>query len=472
MKLFNPILYLLVSITFITACKKKTKTEKYANNNSTTSCLASSSWFHIDPTTGKRKTPAPQEGKASVFGDNFSVSNCDFHQWSWQKFLWLTNDVSGEPLFMKKLIQVNSHNTPITGPEITLSSKDNIQATGDILRSNKSFSTDNNSYDVYYSIHVNDSLHNTILKYYKMPGSTYTDATFPVGSLELKVAWVNAKAIKDTSNYFLTNVNLNGVPNTKMALLGMHVVGVVYNHPEFIWATFEHDDLAPYFDWKTTTTSSDAPVTSMTNKLLFKQNDTATIANLASHYNDPSKDSSNVFAVNRYGVPRKVKTASSESPFLTTSQDGAENYNNIDSINKSVKSKLKDIWGNYFYNGSIWIDTELHEYPKGQAKLLNKLGDNLYESSPGKLTRGSVAAYNITMETFEQLGFNSPPLTAIHQQSAATVGNCFSCHSSNDSPLTISHLFKGAVSKHNGLSIEETKQTRINETLDFIKNMK
>jgi len=28
----------------------------------------------------------------------------------------------------------------------------------------------------------------------------------------------------------------------KMALVGMHVVGVVEHHPEFVWATFEHVD--------------------------------------------------------------------------------------------------------------------------------------------------------------------------------------------------------------------------------------
>ncbi|CAM1364027.1 hypothetical protein [Tenacibaculum xiamenense] len=464
---------ILMLLTLVSC--KETKNEKatvkeelatYAKQKISTKCLADSVWFATNPTTGKRKTPAPKEDISSVFGNNETVSNCDFHQWSWQKFLWLTNDVSGEPLFMKNLIQVDNQNTPVAevgSSKIILSAKENRQATGDILRSNSAFSKDNTSYDVYYSIHVDSTLYNSINKYAKMDKNQYVDVSFPVGALELKVAWVDAKAIKDTSSYFLTNASIAG-KDTQVALLGMHVVGIVYNHPEFVWATFEHDDLVPYYDWEKTTTS-DIPVTSETNKLFFNKNATATIANLASHYKDPSKDSLNVFAVNKYGVPRQAKNT-----FLDTSQKGAENYNNIDEINKSVKSQLNDIWNNYFYNGSIWVDTEGYKYPTEQAQLLNTLGDTLSNSAPGKLTRGSVAAYNITMETYEQLGF-SPP-AHIYQQSVATLGNCFSCHSSDNSPLTLSHVFNGAVLKAKNKTKEETKQKHLNEIVEFIKKLK
>ncbi|WP_442267033.1 hypothetical protein ACSIGC_04865 [Tenacibaculum sp. ZS6-P6] len=478
MKLLKLIFTFLIGVLSIISCKKEKKEIKkiekeivtYIKNEIEDLCTAKSSWFTIDPTTGKRKTKAPEEGQSSVFGNNKTVSNCDFHQWSWQKFLWLTNDINGKPLFMRELTQVDSHNVPVTQPEgqdkIILTAQENLQATGDILKSNKAFSTDNTSYDVYYSIHVNDTLYKNIEHYAKMEASKYVDATFPVSSLELKVAWVDAKAIKDTSSYFLTDAVING-NDTQIALLGMHVVGVVYNHPEFIWATFEHDDLAPYYDWKATTTS-DVPVTSATNKLFFNKDATGTIDNLASHFNDPSKDNPNVFAVNKYGVPRQAGNT-----FLATSQDGKQNFDNIEIINESVKLQLKDVWNNYFYNGSIWIDTEGYKYPTEQAKLLNTLGNNLSNSAPGKLTRGSVAAYNITMETYEQLGFVPPK--AIHEQSVKTMGNCFSCHSSNGSsgsPLNISHIFNGAVDRNNKLSKKQTKQKHLNEILNIVKKMK
>jgi hypothetical protein len=467
----------LISITAliiltIVSCKKKngekTTTKKelatHAKQKVNAKCLADSSWFAINPTTGKRKTPAPKEDNTSVFGNNATVSNCDFHQWSWQKFLWLTTEnASSEPFFMTDLIQVDNQNKSVADPgssKIILSASENLQATGDILRSNSAFSKNVTSYDVYYSIHVDSTLFKSINKYAKMDPSKYVDATFPVGALELKVAWVDANAIKDTGSYFVTNASIAG-KDTQIALLGMHVVGIVYNHPEFVWATFEHDDLVPYYDWKATTTS-DVPVTSTTNKLFFNKNATGTIANLASK---GSNDNPNVFAVNKYGVPRQAQNA-----FLATSQSEPENYNNIEEINKNVKSQLTDVWNNYFYNGSIWIKTEHHSYPIGQAQLLNSLAGNLSKSEPGKLTRGSVAAYNITMETYEQLGFVPP--AHIYQQSTATMGNCFSCHSSNGSPLNISHVFNGAVDRFNNKTNKQTKQKHLNEITEFIKNMK
>lgn len=468
----NLISLIALIILTIVSCKKKngekttTKEElaTYTKQKVNATCLADPSWFAINSTTGKRKTPGPKEDNTSVFGNNTTVSNCNFHQWSWQKFLWLTTEnASSEPLFMTNLIQVDNQNKPVAETEsskIILSGNEKLQATGDILKSNSAFSKNVTSYDVYYSIHVDSTLFKSINKYSKMDPSKYADVTFPVGALELKVAWVDANAIKDTSSYFVTNASIAG-KDTQIALLGMHVVGIVYNHPEFVWATFEHDDLVPYYDWKATTTS-DVPVTSITNKLFFNKNATGTIANLASKN---SNDNPNVFAVNKYGVPRQAQNA-----FLATSQSEPENYNNIEEINKNVKSQLTDVWSNYFYNGSIWIDTEHYSYPTEQAQLLNSLGRSLFKSEPGKLTRGSVAAYNITMETYEQLGFTPP--AHIYQQSTATIGNCFSCHNSNGSPLNISHIFNGAVDRFNKKTNKQTKQKHLNEITEFIKNMK
>lgn len=466
-KIKNLIGLIALVLTVIVSCKeaKNQKDETYANIEAAGSCLADPAWFKF--INNERQTPPPKEGEKSVFGNNDSVSNCNFHQWSWQKFLWLTNKgANGKPVFLDSLMQVDNQNTQIHNKFIILESEkeNDVQATGDILNTNKAFSGDNNtSYPVYYSIHANRTLYNSIQTYAKMDKSKYVNATFPVGSLELKIAWVDARAIKDSRSYFITDAIVNS-KITKIALLGMHVVGIVYNHPEFIWATFEHHDLAPYYDWEATTTS-DIPVTSNTNKLFFSKGAKATIANLKS--NMPN-DSLNVFAVNKYGVPRQAKNT-----FLLTSQAEPENYNNIESINNSVRSQLSDtdIWRNYFYNGSIWINTEGASYPTEQAKLLVSLGSSLSDSQKGKLPRGSVAAYNITMETYEQLGFNPP--ASIHQQSVKGMGNCFSCHSaSKGSSLNISHLFNGAVLKQtNKLTPKQTKQIHLDELKLFIKKM-
>ena len=109
---------------------------------------------------------------------------------------------------------------------------------------------------VYYSIHMNPLMYKAGLNFASMIENgqlpATNEASFPVGSFELKVAWVPVSAIPAAkqSEYYITTASLstnNGVSftNTQVALIGMHVVGVVQNHPEFIWATFEHDDLSP-----------------------------------------------------------------------------------------------------------------------------------------------------------------------------------------------------------------------------------
>ena len=69
-----------------------------------------------------------------------------------------------------------------------------------------------------------------------------------------------------------------------MALVGLHVVGVVQGHPEFVWATFEHDKNAPDIvpDGTNFRTSSFAATTPFT---FYKPNTLASTCNNAN--NDP-----------------------------------------------------------------------------------------------------------------------------------------------------------------------------------------
>jgi hypothetical protein len=251
-----------------------------------------------------------------------------------------------------------------------------------------------------------------------------------------------------------------------VALLGMHVVGVVENHPEFVWATFEHENLAPAYDWSKATPSTDAPVTSTVDYPFFNKSSTASVKNITSKngiYTD-------VFSVYKYGVPveKGMKGSANVQLYMKTSQNGSENLGNIRTINQSVKSQLKGVWNNYFYNGSIWINTAGYVGPQAQAALLDSLSYKLSNSQPGKLTRGSVAAYNITMETYVQVGFTP---TSIHGTTVDNLVNCFSCHNtynststgSNLSPLFISHIFKGYVKSLQGLNTKQIKQAHADE---------
>ena len=460
-------LLVLSALVLLYACKNdpKTKGENADYSSATVSeCLAPASWFVTVNNT--RKTPAPNEGPTSVFANNATVSNCDFHQWSWQKFLWLTNEVNGRPQFMDILMQVSSSGQKLDQSKgIILTDTAQASATIDILKTPNYPSGVPPSTTVYYYIFMDKLLYGAMLKYgpiAKKDPSKVKDITFPVGSLELKTSWINASVLKDTTSYFITQGLINGV-KTRVALLGMHVVGVVENHPEFVWATFEHQNLAPAYDWAKATPTTDAPVTSTVDYPFFNKSTTATVKNITSKngiYTD-------VFSVYKYGVPveKAMKGSFNVQLFMETSQNGSENLNNIRKINESVKKQLNGVWNNYFYNGSIWINTEGYVGTASQAALLDSLSYTLSNSEPKKLTRGSVAAYNITMETYVQVGFGTP--SSIHGNTVSNLVNCFSCHNTYSggtvSPLFISHVFTGYVQSLQGLNRKQIKQRHVDE---------
>ncbi len=431
-------------------------------------CLADASWFNTNG-AGKRMTPKPAEGSSSVFGNNNTVTNCDFHRWSWQKFLWMTNENSaGKPHFITNFIQVTNQNVNVQNSDY-LTLTETKQATGNVLTTNSTYSTDGQAHTVYYSLHADSSLYNTVVNYASKDPSEYANVIYPIGSVELKVSWVEAAAVRDTTTYFMTDAKLPGATKTtRVAMLGMHVVGAVYNHPELVWATFERDDLAPFYDW-TNTTDKDVPVTTTKNYLLFDSTHTGTIADLP--YKNPATN--NTFNVNRLGVPIQAH-ASSDTTFLVTSQTEPTNIKHIESINADVKTKLTGVLNNYHYNGSIWINTVNDSYPDAQIKLLvDTLGKNIDDVTKGKRIRGCASAYNITMETYEQIGLVNQA-TSISSMDLANVANCFSCHKANKgSTLNFSHIFNGAVDKHKkGLTSTESKELRRTEMINYIQSMK
>lgn len=433
-------------------------------------CLADSSWFDTN-SLGQRTTQPPKEGKDSPFNNNKTVSNCDFHRWSWQKFLWLTKPVNGRPLFLDSTFQVTSYGHKIIPQNVIVLTGDaQASSATDVLKTNPAFSQDNMSHTVYYSIHMNDKLYNTMDLYASTAihdPDQLKDKSYPVGALELKIAWVNAKALKSTDGYFVTRGTILG-DSVDVALLGMHVVGIVENHPEFVWATFQHHGMAPKYDWANATPNADLTVSADKEYLFFNKDTTATVANLYSG-NGFYKD---IFSLYEFGTPvqqvNQTQGGANTEVFMETSQKGEQNYNNIKSINQSVANQLTGVWNNYFYNGSIWIDTEGYSKGQQQDSLLNSMGYNISNVEAGNLPRGSVAAYNITMETYVQAGFSNTQ--KIHNMNVTTLANCFSCHStpdgSNKSPLNFSHVFKSKVKYMKGMSPKEIKAAHVKEIWD------
>lgn len=467
----------ILTVSIFISCKNGPDTGKAPQAVMTavapSACNCETDWFPHS------QTPAPPEGIGSPF-DTSSTTNCIFHQWSWQKFLWLTKPLpSGNPLFLDSMILVSNQMVPVTpvgGVELVL--EDTSQAGGGgVLVSNPAFAADKNKHTVYYSIFISpvlqtaaNSMKAAILKNNQLLNN---DFVFPVGSLELKVSWIDVQALpaSEVGNYYTTTaVTMPGSKKITAALLGMHVVGVVQNHPEFIWATFEHQDMAPNYDWKATTTQ-DIPVTSNVDKLFFKKGDTATWKNL--QYPTPPSTSKDVFTVYKLGIPRIANDS-----FMAVSQSEPINFDNITGLNTCVSAGLKDVWQNYFYNGSLWINMD-GLTAQQQADTIVSLGGNIGNAVPGAVARGCLGAFNITMETYMQV---FSPLT---QMNATSLTNCFSCHNSPanislsskadaaasttyNSPLYLSHIFRSYLSVSAGVPINKIEQLR---TKDFIETM-
>jgi len=454
----------------------------------TLSCLVSPSWFPHE------NTPPPKEGIHSPF-DASETTNLIFHQWSWQKFLWLTKPVdtisllpilvqgtpeililkSKIPLFLKQeqIHQVTSSMKKVPqqfGTTVVLT--DTGQAgSGGVLKTNPAFNNASNSATVYYSIHVSPTMFKAahafkdsiVIEKTLDPNNS---ASFPVSSLELKVSWVDASVIPSDqlSNYFITVAALSSdggitFTNTNVALLGMHVVGVVENHPEFIWATFEHNDLAPNYNWKTNA------ATSTTEKLLFKSTSTSGIDGIT--WVDSTKATIvpyKAFDLFQFGVPVNA------DGYLETSQSEPLNFNNIEGINICVKNNLKDVWANYFYNGSIWLDTDGMSKQQ-QANVISGLRNCIANADVGSFARGSLNSANVTMETYTQTFQDS-----IHKIDVGNLASCFSCHSGESytgmsSPIYLSHIFNSFILSESGKTLDEIELLKAKQEIEQILQM-
>ncbi len=390
-----------------------------------THCVtAPASWFS-GPTTAAPSDYGP-------FSDTATTTDCDFHLWSWQKFLSLTRSVNGRAPF-EDLIQVDNDLNKL-GKELNLIDSSQAGSAGTLY--------DKNNRAVHYSIYVNQEMYAfqqkmlpLIKKNLDSLQQTGLDTVnYPVGCIEIKASWVLTSALskKERKNYYITKGTMYGKP-VEVALIGMHIVGRVDKHPELVWATFEHDNLAPDYDWKNKDTNQ---VLSKKNFLFYKANTPANKCPMNNGKTSPV-GFTNIFNFYRLGMPESYVNSA-----VPSSRDLSNNAN-IEALNKSVLSqlgKIKSVWAHYFYKGSVWLnDPDDSNFQPGDDNIGSLTNTSL---------RGSRALGNITMETFVQ------------NQSSASINsgsmNCFECHGTSDFKntvngqpaaynLALSHLFMNAL---------------------------
>lgn len=386
-------------------------------------CSADSSWFPHS------QTPRPNDAAFE------SVSNCVFHQWSWQMFLWLTQEENGQPRFL-------NFNTPqsLLGMEhrgmLPRNTKNPSSESFDeyLQAGTDGILVDHNGKAVYYSQYLNAVFENfmrdndfTNPEAVLNMANTAPDTEFPIvdtrGALELKASWKIVGDDEDTSDMFtmktevaeLENengqivVNPDKTDTVTVALVGFHIGGIVNGHPEMIWATFEHRDNAPNVAPGTTledVVSKDNYTFYTGGTILGECNINPAVAGLKlSERKQTLSPITQVCRQYEYGNPQGKDATANQN----------NNTQSIQTINASVLENFQrtdpnSVWANYSEVGAIWfLETDALE--PGMT-----LATDSFKAPSGNdvsLT-GSLKLSNSTIETFTQR--------------QTTMDNCFRCH--------------------------------------------
>ncbi|MEA3277437.1 MAG: hypothetical protein U9Q81_19570 [Pseudomonadota bacterium] len=399
-------------------------------------CTAPTSWFP------QQHTPRPDD---SAFQ---STSNCVFHQWAYQMFLWLTQEWEGQPRFLSfQSPQSLLGMTQRGGLMPRMTKSDAPESFDEFLQAGPDgILVDQNGRAVYYSQYINETFAGFITNHHLTNPAVVRlmdpDTEFPItgtrGSLELKASWKVVAEAEDTSDMFTMTTNVAKLVNrggkiaidpsktetVKVALVGFHIGGVVKGHPEMIWATFEHKDNAP------DVAAGATPETVVSDKdfTFYRANTKYADCNV------------NMGGAGRLTLDEATQTLNPPTQVCrlypqgndTTSTDSSVKTNdqNIRDMNASVHAQLAgdSIWRNYYEVGAIW-------FLDG-----TKLNPGLSLDTDDLLT-GSLKLSNATIETFTQ--------------TQNTKDNCFRCHNTQQSfpadpdqdplpatNLNISHAFQ------------------------------
>ena len=375
-------------------------------------CVAPLGWWEskgLMPFFVKPGGPAPQ-------------NNCDFQLWSWSAMVHFMqpNPKTVAPLFLSlpvydDLVSDKSGITALKSlpPVHTLALRPR-NAQPKSLGSFKQAGPggvlgDQNGRAVYYATHMDLGYFNFTQTYfgpnaYKKAAPTLN---YPVGATVIKSSWRIVAPNETVTDAYTTTATIALLESdgkgklqasgktqggVKVALVGVHVVGVLNDHPEFSWATFEHlnnaPDLPPDGD-----PNSPNPVSAQ-SYTFYKG---GTPANASNHMAktmtiDPASQViapvTNVFQQFQYGgatPPTRIV--------------------DIDSINANFMGKIKEqkptvidpVFANYRLTGTLWM-------------LPNTLkpGDGGMDEE----AIGSIDLDNATLETFVQ----------------GEGANCFMCH--------------------------------------------
>lgn len=392
----------------------------------------------------------PNKSKGKVEGPNV----CNFYQWGAQMFLWLTSpEGDGLVLDSPSVFTVTPMNKAgkrqmirnISGANFAMALRvgkvDDIGEVGQagsngVLLSQKRAL-------VYYGIHVNDvygyflsgDMSRRFLDMTDFPWNAsdlkkivvYARSAYGAKmpnpealAMEMKTSWVDASTVPDPGSYVTVEAEVpvyradrtntiwtpSGTATKRLALTGIHIVGTVQDHPEFVWSTFEHVSNAPDADYYYINVKNQRAkqTFSSAGNFLFMTNGGS---QMGANVKCAVANGDGIAAVPRSKadptpkcpggiVPSNtVRTFPWGSPANDQSAATLKNNTLLLSINDSVRSQLArgDVRKNYVQMGGIWTTTPPGG---GDAPIPNQGGDQSAN------LRGSLKLFNATMETYTQ----------------------------------------------------------------------
>ncbi len=406
----RPLLALLTAA--LTGCPSPTPPEP-------TTCEADPAWI----TSPSMPSEVPE-----------SESFCDFYQFSWQWFLAQVSPdpQNGEPTFTQNRVYVPTGgdnqcaDTPVTGvlgavqqliPRQGKSDAfEDIQADGFAL-----YDQGGNvlHYNAFYSQELCDS----------------TPEGFAPGTLEVKASWMILPEGSHHTYYTITAKPPGYEEEISLGLVGLHLAIWTPNHPEMIWASWEHKTNAPLCNG--TSAASGWSLASDDAAACLVANPTDGVGpspacdSFAFNTPTPFSGGSVPLTSDPINVCRMYDHGN-EGGTAVNGNDNAANLAAIEELNTALvganglltalpSDSPMQVWSNYEMVGGLWTKDGANS---GTPPVPSQQGP-ANASSP---QRGSLELTNMTLETFQQ-----------GEQSY--IPNCFGCHNYDSTkPLDVSHI--------------------------------
>lgn len=394
------------------------------------------------------------------FPTQFSADadDCLFQQWSWEAFAWATAMIDGQPRFMSLKTMEDLDPDGAAAPAGVLrltprSTKAHSLPTEDydaaFVEADGSVLVGQNGYPVYASVHMNDSYFATAQQNLIVnggyqanagadtPGAAGADcgelgepedankAYFQCGAAVFKATWLRLQDGETApEGAYVTTAEVPVLKNlctkvactvvatdqfveAQVALVGLHVVGYVEHHPEFLWATFEHQDNSPSFadgTFEFSDASDPRGYTFYAAGTPFTQ-DKVLVPNQPANAGDPPlltfDEATQTFSPITQ-VVQMNRTGGDTQP------NGPSNIAAVNEASRNVMQQQNVFAANYFLVGTVWLA------PDSYVATNPEITDTSVQWN-GKAI-GSVALANMTAETFMQSPGTGDTL------------NCFTCH--------------------------------------------